>query len=106
MPEKIDSYYENFKNIFETGLKKYSDGDNFTDNTYCDNAEHIFQFMENLGFKDSEIIASEGLVDNIEEKLQYLEKEQFEKIAELNYKICKNKYLLNGASHLLYKGIK
>ena len=105
LPERIDEFDENFVHVFETGLKKYNDGDNFTDNAYCDNAEHVIEFMENHGFSDSEIIVSEGLVDHIEDKLNNLEEEKFLKIAELNYNICKDTHILNAGSHLLYKGM-
>ena len=105
MPEKIDEFYENIEHVIDTGIKKYSDGDNFTDNTYCENVEDILEFMSSNGFSDGQVIASEGLVDHIEDKLQELEDGKFEKIAELNYRFCKDKHIVNAASHLLYKGI-
>jgi ubiquinone/menaquinone biosynthesis C-methylase UbiE len=104
-PEEIDKFYDNFINVFECGSKLTDDGDLFTDNTYTENAEHILDFMGKSGFTESEIIASEGLVDHIEDKLQNLDLDKFLKVAELNYISCKDKYILNAASHLLYKGI-
>lgn len=106
VPHEIDKFYENFSHILKHGIKKNSDGDLFTDICYCENAEQVFAFMEKCGFENSEIIASEGLVSNIEEKLQDLDDDKFSKIAELNYKFCKDIYILNAASHLLYKGTK
>lgn len=105
MPEDIDQYYDNLHHIIDTGVKKCSDGDIFTDNTYCENSENILEFMGKHGFKEGQVIASEGLVDNIEENLQELNKEYFDKIAELNYRFCKDPHAVNAASHLLYKGI-
>ncbi|MCK4979964.1 MAG: class I SAM-dependent methyltransferase [Candidatus Delongbacteria bacterium] len=105
MPEEIDKYYENLQHVIDTGIKKYSDGDNFTDNTYCENVEDILEFMGEYGFYDGQVIASEGLVDNIEENLQDLEDKFFDKIAELNYRFCKDPHAVNAASHLLYKGV-
>jgi ubiquinone/menaquinone biosynthesis C-methylase UbiE len=104
-PERINEYFENFINVFDKGIKLKSDGDNFTDNTFTENAEDVLKFMDNSGFINSEIISSEGLVDNIESKLIDLDVDKFLKIGELNYKICKDKYVLNAASHLLHKGI-
>ena len=105
MPEQIDQFYENLHNIIDTGVKKYSDGDIFTDNTFCDNAEDILKFMGDHGFSDGSVIASEGLVDHIEDKLKELEKSKFDMIAELNYRFCKDPHAVNAASHLLYKGV-
>ncbi len=104
-PETIDKYFNNFINVFEKGIKLKSDGDNFTDNTYTENVKNILEFMEKSGFVKSEVISSEGLVDNIESKLIDLDLDKFLKIGELNYRICKDKYILNSASHLLYKGV-
>jgi S-adenosylmethionine-dependent methyltransferase len=104
-PEKINEYYGNSINVFEKGLKLKSDGDNFTDNTFTENTEDVLKFMDDSGFINSEIIASEGLVDHIEDKLTNLDLDKFLKVGELNFKICKDKYILNAASHLLYKGI-
>ncbi len=61
--------------------------------------------MEENNFSESKIIVSEGVVDLIEEKLQDLEEEKFIKIADLNYQFCQDEHLLNGGSHLFYKGI-
>jgi len=105
MPEVIDRFYENLIHIHSHGVKKYSDGDLFTDNTYCENAEDILGFMKKSGFTNGEVIASEGLVDNIEDKLKELEKSKFDMIAELNYIFCRDPRILNAASHLLYKGV-
>jgi len=105
IPEKIDHFYENLHNIIDAGVKKYSDGDIFTDNTFCDNAEDILKFMGDHGFSDGNVIASEGLVDHIEDKLEDLDSKYFHKIAELNYRFCKDPHAVNAASHLLYKGV-
>jgi S-adenosylmethionine-dependent methyltransferase len=105
IPEKIEHFYENLHHIVKTGLKKYSDGDLFTDNTYCENAEDILKFMGDNGFADGFVIASEGLVDHIEDKLQEIDKQKFDMIAELNYIFCKDQGSVNAASHLLYKGV-
>ncbi|MDA3839265.1 MAG: class I SAM-dependent methyltransferase [Candidatus Delongbacteria bacterium] len=105
MPEDIDKYYDNLHHIIDTGIKKYSDGDIFTDNTYCENSENILEFMGEHSFSEGQVIASEGLVDNIEDNLQELKDEYFEKIAELNYRFCKDPHAVNAASHLLYKGV-
>ncbi|MDA3884631.1 MAG: class I SAM-dependent methyltransferase [Candidatus Delongbacteria bacterium] len=105
MPEDIDKYYDNLQHVIDTGIKKYSDGDIFTDNTYCENSENILDFMDEYGFTEGQVIASEGLADLIEENLQELDKEYFDKIAELNYRFCKDQYAVNAASHLLYKGV-
>jgi ubiquinone/menaquinone biosynthesis C-methylase UbiE len=100
-PERIEHYYENFLNVFEHGVKKYSDSDIFTDNTYCMNAEDIIEFLSSYNFTDCKIIASEGLADMIEEKINELPDELFNKVAELNYRICSDQHILNSASHLL-----
>ena len=105
MPEDIDKYYENLEHVIDTGIKKYSDGDTFTDNIYCENFEDIIEFMKKHNFSEGHVIASEGLVDLIEENLQELDKEYFDKIAELNYRFCKDPHAVNAASHLLYKGV-
>lgn len=105
LPEQIDQFYENLHHIIDTGLKKYSDGDVFTDNTYCDFSENILEFMTKQGFTNGQVIASEGLVDLIEDKLEELDSKYFDKIAELNYRFCKDPHPVNAASHLLYKGV-
>ncbi|MBN2858581.1 MAG: class I SAM-dependent methyltransferase [Candidatus Delongbacteria bacterium] len=105
IPEQIDHFYENLHHIIDTSVKKFSDGDTFTDNTYCENSEDILRFMNRHGFSGDQVIASEGLVDHIEDKLEELDMKYFEKIAELNYRFCKDPHAVNAASHLLYKGV-
>lgn len=62
--------------------------------------------MESEGFETLDLIACEGVISMIEEKINELTGEAFDAWVELNYQLSKDPSLHGCAEHLLYVGRK
>ncbi len=77
----------------------------FTD-SYFANPIEIRHVMESEKFETLDLVACEGIISMIEEKVNELDERTFEAWVELNYKLSKDPGIHGGAEHLLYVGRK
>jgi hypothetical protein len=87
------------------GVLKAREGDSFTDAYFTDPSE-VKPFMEKNGFETIDLIACEGVISMIEEKVNELTGELWEAWVKLNYKLGKDPTVHGAAEHLLYVGRK
>jgi S-adenosylmethionine-dependent methyltransferase len=73
---------------------------------YFAHPEEICPFMEGAGLHTLELIGCEGVVSEIEERVNQLTGEAWEMWVELNYRLGKERSLHGAAEHLLYIGCK
>jgi len=105
-------WLEQGRRLLETGVWRPSlDGTpsrarvGFTD-SYFANPIEVKQLMESERFETLDLVACEGIISLIEEKVNELEGRAFEAWVELNYKLSKDPGIHGGAEHLLYVGRK
>jgi len=106
-------YVELAKQILSTGVQRPSRiqygtrAEHFrrTSAYFAEPAE-IKPLMESEGFRTLDVIACEGVISMIEEKVNELADEAFEVWVDLNYRLGRNPSLHGGAEHLLYVGRK
>jgi len=105
-------WLEQGRRLLETGVWRPSlDGTpsqarvGFTD-SYFANPIEVKQLMESERFETLDLVACEGIISMIEEKVNELEGRAFEAWVELNYKLSKDPGIHCGAEHLLYVGRK
>jgi S-adenosylmethionine-dependent methyltransferase len=103
---------EQERKLLETGIWRPSlDGTpsqarvGFTD-SYFANPVEIRQLMESEKFETLDLVACEGIISLIEEKVNELEGPAFDAWVDLNYKLSKDSGIHGGAEHLLYVGRK
>jgi SAM-dependent methyltransferase len=77
----------------------------FTD-SYFANPIEIRELMESEKFETLDLIACEGIVSMIEEKVNELEGRAFDAWVELNYRLSKDPGIHGSAEHLVYVGRK
>lgn len=66
----------------------------------------VRSLMESEGFKTLDLIACEGVVSLIEEKINELSVELWEAWVELNYRLGRDPSIHGAAEHVLYAGRK
>ncbi|HYY92322.1 MAG TPA: methyltransferase domain-containing protein [Candidatus Dormibacteraeota bacterium] len=105
-------WLEQVGRLLETGVWRPSlDGTpsgarvGFTDSYFADPVE-IRQLMESEKFETLNLIACEGIISLIEEKINALDGRAFDAWIELNYRLSKDPAIHGGAEHLLYIGRK
>lgn len=86
-------------------LPKRPDASGFT-SAYFAHPSEIKPLMESEGFETLDLVACEGVVSMIEEKVNELTGEAFEAWVELNYKLGRDPCLHGAAEHILYVGRK
>jgi S-adenosylmethionine-dependent methyltransferase len=103
---------EQERKILETGIWRPSlDGTpsqarvGFTD-SYFANPVEMRQLMESEKFETLDLVACEGVISLIEEKVNELPGPVFDAWVELNYKLSEDPGVHGGAEHLLYVGRK
>lgn len=79
--------------------------DGFTD-AYFAHPSEIRPFMEDGGFETLDLIACEGVVSMIDERINALTGEPWEAWVDLNYRLGKDPTVHGAAEHLLYVGRK
>jgi ubiquinone/menaquinone biosynthesis C-methylase UbiE len=77
----------------------------FTDSYFANPAE-LRQLMESEKFETLDMVACEGIISMIEDKVNELKGAAFDAWVELNYKLSKDPGIHAGAEHLLYVGKK
>jgi S-adenosylmethionine-dependent methyltransferase len=97
MPTFIDS-------ILTNGTGEAQDG--FLRTCYCADPPEIRPFMEAFGLRTLEMVGCEGVVAEVEERLNQLPEVEFESWVALNYKLGRNPELLAASAHILHIGQK
>jgi hypothetical protein len=93
-----------YDSILRSGVGESGDG--FLDTCYCADPLEIQPFMESLGLTTLDLIGCEGVVAEVEEQLNELPQEQFERWADLNYRLGRRQELHAASAHLLHVGRK
>jgi ubiquinone/menaquinone biosynthesis C-methylase UbiE len=93
-----------YDSILERGVGELGNG--FLDTCYCADPLEVLPFMEGLGLTTLDLVGCEGVVAEVEEKLNELPQEEFERWVDLNYRLGRQKELHAASAHLLHVGRK
>ncbi|MCL6641953.1 MAG: class I SAM-dependent methyltransferase [Candidatus Bipolaricaulota bacterium] len=105
-PDWIIKHPQHLETLLSSGaLRKRSDDPGFT-SAYFAHPNEIKPLIESEGFETLDLIACEGVVSMIEEKINELTGETFDAWVELNYKLGKDPSVHGATEHLLYVGRK
>lgn len=105
-PQWIIQNPESLKALLSSGaLPKRPDDPGFTSAYFAHPAE-IKPLLESEGFETLDLIACEGVISMIEEKINELKGEAFEAWVELNYRLSRDPSIHGAAEHILYVGRK
>lgn len=105
-PDWIIKFPDRLEALLSSGaLPKLPDDPVFT-SAYFAHPNEIKPLMESGGFETLDLIACEGLVSMIEEKVNELSGEAFDAWVELNYKLSRDPCIFGAAEHILYVGCK
>lgn len=105
-PAHIVEDRQRYEEFLATGVLEASDdGGGFTDAHFAHPPE-VRPFMEEAGFETVDLVACEGLVALIEDKVNDLTGGLWETWVEQNYRFGKDPTILGAAEHLLYVGNK
>ena len=91
-----------YDSILQNGVGTLGDG--FLDTCYCADPLEIQPFMEGLGLTTLELVGCEGVVAEVEERLNELPPEDFDRWIDLNYRLGRRKELYAASAHLLHVG--
>ncbi len=89
--------------MLSTGLNLSGSEVGFTDSYFIHPTE-IRPLMEACGFRTLDMVAAEGIVGRIEERINDLEGELWDAWVDVNYQIGKDPTVQGAAEHLLYVG--
>jgi len=104
-PEKLAEENRDFRIMLETGVYRPVSGQGWT-HAYFAHPSEVRPLLESCGFESLDLIACEGIISMIEEKVNELTGEFWEEWVELNYRIGKDPCVHGAAEHLLYVGRK
>jgi len=93
-----------YDSILQNGVGELGNG--FLDTCYCADPLEIQPFMEGLGLTTLDLLGCEGVVAEVEDKLNELSGEDFDRWIDLNYRLGRRKELHAASAHLLHVGRK
>lgn len=104
-PERLVQDGRIAKALFEEGVVTFEGQDDppFTD-FYTVRPVEVAPMMEKAGFETLSLLAQEGLVSMLEEKVNLLEGEAWQAWVDLNYRCASDPSIHGAAEHLLYIG--
>jgi len=104
-PEWLVDYSDDAKRILEGGIYTFEGRENppFTD-FWSVHPSKAADIMEEAGFETQTLLAQEGLVSLIDEKVNLLQGEAWEAWVDLNYRCAQDPTIHGAAEHLLYVG--
>jgi len=104
-PEWLLDYPDDAKCILEDGIYTFEGRENrpFTD-FWSVHPNKVPAIMETAGFETQTLLAQEGLVSLIDEKVNLLQGEAWEAWVSLNYRSAQDPTIHGAAEHLLYVG--
>jgi S-adenosylmethionine-dependent methyltransferase len=92
------------ESILASGTGQTADG--FLRTCYCSDPIEIRPFMEGLGLATVDMVGCEGIVGEVEDKLNELPEDQFARWVALNYQLGRKPELLAASAHILHIGRK
>jgi S-adenosylmethionine-dependent methyltransferase len=103
-PLRMVEQQERYERLLATGVHEAApEGGGFTD-AYFALPTEISPLMEEAGFHTLDLIACEGVISLMEEKVNALSGEAWETWVDLNYRLGKDPTVHGAAEHLLYVG--
>lgn len=102
-PAWVVDYSQECEQIIETGAAVTGEG-SFVDYTWFAHPAEVNSLMEAAGLKSVDLIACEGIISFIDEKVNELTGKQWDFWVDLNYRLGKDPTLHGAAEHLLYVG--
>ncbi len=104
-PEWVIRHPERLEKLLSDGALPASPEGDFTD-AHLVHPSEIRPLMEGEGFETLDLIACEGVVSMIEEKVNELAGKRWEAWVDLNYRLGRDRYVHGASEHLLYVGRK
>jgi SAM-dependent methyltransferase len=104
-PRFIVEHPDKLEEMLTNGINIGGEGGGFTD-AYFALPTEIKPLMQDVGFNTLDLIACEGVVSRIDEKLNELTGAEWEEWVDLNYLLGKDPTVHGAADHLLYVGMK
>jgi ubiquinone/menaquinone biosynthesis C-methylase UbiE len=107
VPAWIAEQPQEFEHMVTWGVQRIAAGTGrgFTD-AYFSHPSEIVPLLEQGGFETLDLVACEGVVSMIDEKLNELSGEAWDAWVELNYRLGRDPSVHGAAEHLLYIGRK
>ena len=103
-PAQLSTAPSFYDSILQKGVGELGNG--FLDTCYCADPLEIQPFMEGLGLTTLDLVGCEGVVAEVEEKLNELPREDLTRWIDLNYRLGRRRELHAASAHLLHVGKK
>ncbi|HYG59812.1 MAG TPA: class I SAM-dependent methyltransferase, partial [Symbiobacteriaceae bacterium] len=103
-PEWIIEHEGRHRQVLETGCLLVDSG-NFVD-AYLAHPSEVRPLMEGEGLQTMDLLAAEGLIGFLDQRINQLQGEQWEAWVDVTYRICRDPSILGAAAHLLWIGRK
>ncbi len=94
-----------WQEIFQTGIHRPLPSTGFT-HAYFAHPSEIAPLMEEADFKTLTLIACEGIMARLEDKVNQLREDEWQLWVDINYQLAKDPSIHGAADHLLYIGQK
>ena len=101
-PLQLSQTPDFIESILATGVGNAGDG--FLSSCYCADPTEIRPFMDGLGIETVDLIGCEGVVAEVEERLNELPENDFARWVDLNYRLGRRAELLAASAHILHVG--
>ena len=101
-PLQLSQTPDFIESILATGVGIAGDG--FLSSCYCADPTEIRPFMDGLGIDTVNLIGCEGVVAEVEERLNELPENDFARWVDLNYRLGRRAELLAASAHILHVG--
>ena len=105
-PEWILKNRGRLEMVLASGVLRKHPGEPGFPSAYLARPAEIVPLMESEGFETLDLVACEGVISMIEERVNELSGELWEAWVELNYRLGKDPSVHGAAEHLLYVGRK
>ncbi len=105
-PEWILKNRGRLEMVLASGVLRKHPGELGFPGAYLAHPAEIVPLMESEGFETLDLIACEGVISMIEERVNELSGKLWEAWMELNYRLGKDPSVHGAAEHLLYVGRK
>ncbi len=105
-PDWLEVHQSECTHLLATGLAAAELGTTWFACTYFAHPAEFVPLMEGQGFETRTLVACEGVVSLIEERISSLSGELWEAWVDLNYRLGRDASVHGAAEHLLYVGVK
>lgn len=103
VPERLVGDRHVMRRLLNEGVVELVEGAGFTD-FFSAHPTEIAPMMQTAGFETMALLAQEGLISMIEDRVNRLDGAEWDEWVNLNYKCASDPSLHGGAEHLLYIG--